>query len=109
MSSEDDAPTQVRFEAEVIHWRGPSPFFFATVPADHASEIRRISRAITYGWGMIPVEARIGDVAFRTSLFPKDQTYLLPLKAEIRRKSAFTAGDTIRVQIDIRPNANSAP
>ena len=34
----------------------------------------------TYGWGVIPVVARIGDVEFETSLFPKDGGYLLPLK-----------------------------
>jgi hypothetical protein len=28
------------FEAEVIHWRGPSPFFFAPLPAAVAVEMR---------------------------------------------------------------------
>jgi len=100
----DDEPLiQIRFEAEVIYWRGPSPFFYAPIPASHAEALRSAARIVTYGWGMIPVEARIGEVAFKTSLFPKDQTYLLPLKTAARRAANITAGDTIAVELTIRP------
>lgn len=95
--------TQFRFEAEVIHWRGPSPFFFAPLPLDHAEEIRRLSKLLTYGWGVIPVDATIGGVSFYTSLFPKDETYLLPLKDAVRKKTGITAGDTIAVEMTLRP------
>ena len=91
------------FRAEVIHWRGPAPFFFVAAPAPHDAELRRIARAVTYGWGMIPVTAEIGGVAFTTSLFPKDETYLLPIKAAVRRKANVTAGDTITVKMTVRP------
>ncbi len=91
------------FEASVIYWRGPSPFFFAPIPAPHAAEIRRVSKFVTYGWGVIPVEAQIGDVVFTTSLFPKDETYLLPIKAAVRRKANVTAGDVIAVTMALRP------
>lgn len=92
----------IGFEAEVIHWRGPSPFFFAPIPEPHVGELRRLARAVTYGWGMIPVEARIGGVAFTTSLFPKDETFLLPLKDAVRRKADVTAGDRVSVELIIR-------
>ena len=91
------------FEGEVIHWRGPSPYFFVPLPAAEADEVRRVSRAVTYGWGVIPVEAEVGGVAFTTSLFPKDDGYLLPLKDGVRRKAGVTAGDTIAVGMIIRP------
>jgi hypothetical protein len=87
------------FEAEAIHWRGPSPYFFVPLPAQHADEIRRLSKLVSYGWGVIPVEAAIGDVHFTTSLFPKDQTYLLPLKDAVRRKCSVTAGDVVSVSM----------
>ena len=98
----DGSVVQFRFEAEVIHWRGPSPYFFVPVPPPHVAELRNVARAVTYGWGMIPVDARIGDVAFTTSLFPKDETYLLPLKDAVRRKTEITAGDRIDVEITIQ-------
>lgn len=93
---------QFRFEADVIHWRGPSPYFFVAVPAEHVAELRRVAKAVTYGWGMVPVEARIGEVAFTTSLFPKDETYLLPLKVAVRRRADITAGDRITVEMTIQ-------
>lgn len=91
------------FDAEVIHWRGPSPFFFAPLPAAEAAEVRGIARAVTYGWGVIPVEAQVRGVAFKTSLFPKDEGYLLPLKDAVRRAADVTAGDTVTVAMVIRP------
>jgi len=98
---------QFRFEAEVIHWRGPSPFFFVPIPASHCEEVRRLSKLVTYGWGMIPVEAMIGEVLFKTSLFPKDDIYLLPLKTVVRRKCNLTAGDLVFVDMTIQPASRS--
>ena len=92
---------QFRFEATVIDWRGPSPFFFAPIPQDLVDELRQVARLVTYGWGMIPVEATIGGVAFKTSLFPKDDTYLMPLKVAVRRRTGVTAGDRIAVEMTV--------
>ena len=93
---------QFRFEATVIAWRGPSPFFFAPIPAEESAEIRRLSKLVTYGWGMIPVAATIGGVAFSTSLFRKDEVYLLPLKDDVRRRADVTAGDTVAVDMTLQ-------
>ena len=101
MPSDAEALLELGFEAEVIHWRGPSPFFFAPLPPAAAAEVQRVARAATSGCGVIPVEARIGDVAFTTSLFPKPGTYLLPLKDAVRRKANVTAGDIVRVEMKI--------
>lgn len=90
-----------RFEATVIDWRGPSPFFFAPIPQELVDELRQVARVVTYGWGMIPVEATIGGVAFKTSLFPKDDTYLLPIKVAVRRRTGVTAGDRIAVEMTV--------
>lgn len=94
--------TRLRFEAEVIYWRGPSPFFYAPVPPPQAQTLRELAKAVTYGWGMIPVEARIGEVAFTTALFPKDETYYLPIKVAVRRKAGVTAGDVVAVDLTLQ-------
>jgi ribosomal protein L25 (general stress protein Ctc) len=91
------------FEAEVIYWRGPSPFFYAPIPPQHVERLRRAARAVTYGWGMVPVEVTIAGVAFSTALFPKDDTYLLPLKVAVRRKTNITAGDVVSVEMTVQP------
>ncbi|MBR7619487.1 DUF1905 domain-containing protein [Phenylobacterium sp. 20VBR1] len=91
------------FEAEVIYWRGPSPFFYAPLPAPEAEEVRRISKGVTYGWGMIPVEVQLNGVTFTTAMFAKDGTYYLPLKAAVRKKANVTAGDRIAVEMTVQP------
>ena len=91
------------FENDIIHWRGPAPWFYAPMPEREAEELRKVARSVTYGWGCIPVEARIGDAVFTTSLFPKDGTYLLPLKVDVRRRAGVTAGDRVAVEMTIQP------
>jgi hypothetical protein len=57
---------------------------------------------VTYGWGVIPVEAQVGGADFTTSLFPKDGGYLLPLKDAVRRPAGITVGDEISVELTVR-------
>jgi hypothetical protein len=86
----------------VIEWRGPAPYYFVPVP-DHASaDIREVAAMATYGWGVIPVEARIGEVDFDTSLFPKDGGYLLPLKDAVRKPQGLSPGDGVTVEMTVR-------
>lgn len=61
-----------------------------------------MARAVTYGWGVVPVEASVGGLTFTTSLFPKDGTYLLPIKAAVRRATGVTAGDGVAVEMTIQ-------
>jgi len=90
-----------RFDTRIIEWRGPAPYFYAPVPAEHVEELRRIAKIVSYGWGCVPVKAKIGQVTFTTSLFPKADTYLLPIKTAVRRKTNVTAGETIAVLMTI--------
>ena len=93
---------RLQFQTSVIEWRGPAPFFFAPVPSDHVAAIDHAARLVSYGWGMIPVEVTIGGVAFTTSLFPKNGSYLLPLKDAVRRKTSITVGDIVEVDMTLQ-------
>lgn len=92
----------VEFTGRVIEWRGPSPFYFAAVPAEQAADIREVAALATYGWGAVPVDARIGETAFTTSLFPKDGGYLLPLKSAVRKPQGLSTGDEVAVTVTVR-------
>jgi hypothetical protein len=94
---------RISFEAPVIEWRGPAPFFFAALPEEYVGEVRYAARLASYGWGCVPVTVTIGDVDFTTSLFPRDGTYLVPLKAEARRRCGIALGDRVAVTITIKP------
>lgn len=90
------------FTARVIEWRGPSPYYYLPVPEEESADIREIAAMATYGWGVIPVVARIADVTFETSLFPRDGGYLLPLKDAVRRPQQLGVGDEVSVEMDVR-------
>ncbi|MFF3123006.1 DUF1905 domain-containing protein [Streptomyces sp. NPDC057908] len=92
----------VVFTGRVIEWRGPSPFCFAAVPDEQAADIREVAALATYGWGAVPVDARIGETAFTTSLLPKDGSYLLPLKNAVRKPQGLSAGDEVTVTTTVR-------
>ena len=51
---------------------------------------------------MIPVGARIGEVTFETSRFPKDGGYLLPLKDAARKPLDAAPGDEVTVEMRVR-------
>ncbi len=91
---------RVEFTGEVFVWRGPAPFFFVAVPEDESREVKTIAAAVTYGWGMIPVRARVGATEWQTSLFPKDGRYLVPLKDAVRKAEGIGEGDRIDVRLE---------
>lgn len=90
------------FTGEIIFWKGPAPWFFVAVPAKQSADIQAISSLVTYGWGVIPVQVRIGKTEFTTSLFPKDGRYLVPIKASVRKAEKLEKGDIITVRLEIR-------
>lgn len=89
------------FEGEVWHWRGPAPHHFVTVPQQVADDIRELAGEVTYGWGMIPVELELGSTTWRTSLWPKDGGYIVPLKLEVRRREQVDLGDVVRLGLKV--------
>jgi hypothetical protein len=62
-----------------------------------ADEIREAARVVSYGWGMIPVIAKIGGIEFKTSMFAKDGTYVLPIKSIVRVPLNLQVDDQVEV------------
>ncbi len=91
----------LEFSGELWFWRGPSPFHFVTVPDHESGELQAVSALVTYGWGMVPVTARIGGTEWTTSLFPKDGGYLVPVKALVQKAEGLDVGDTVTVRLAV--------
>lgn len=89
------------FEAAAISWRGPAPFVFVPVPPEISDEIKSVSKAITYGWGVIPATVRIGRTTFSTALFPRQGIYLVPVKVLVQKAEQVDIGDLVRVRLEI--------
>jgi hypothetical protein len=93
---------ELTFTNVVIEWRGPAPYYSLPLYEEAAADVHDVRRLATYGWGVIPVSAVIDEVAFETSLFPKDGGYLLPLKDAVRKPAGITVGDEVTVELTIR-------
>jgi hypothetical protein len=91
----------LEFSGEMWFWKGPAPFHFITVPDEEGGELKVTSALVTYGWGMIPVTARIGGTGWKTSLFPKDGRYIVPVKDLVRRAEGLELGDTVTVRLAV--------
>ena len=71
-----------------------------TVPDDMAMEIRAHGALNPRGFGSVRVECAIGDIVWRTSVFPqKGGGYFLPVKVDVCRRAGIAAGDDVRVQL----------
>ena len=91
----------LEFTGEVWFWRGPSPYHFITVPDEESAELAGAAAMVTYGWGMIPVKARIGDTEWTTSLFPKEGGYIVPVKDVVRNAEGLDVGDMVPIRLTV--------
>ncbi|MCO8274250.1 DUF1905 domain-containing protein [Actinoplanes sp. TRM 88003] len=91
----------LRFTGEIWFWRGPAPWHFVTVPDEECAALESASSLVSYGWGMIPVTARIGGTDWTTSLWPKDGKYIVPIKTAVRRGEKLEIGDTVTVHLTV--------
>jgi hypothetical protein len=93
------------FSGELWRWQGDAPvvWSFVTVPPNLALELRELGKFGGNGWGMIPVQAQIGNTAWKTSLFPqtKDKTYLLPIKASVRKAEKLKTGNVLHIRLEV--------
>lgn len=96
-----DPVLTLELSGEIWYWRGPAPFYFVTVPPRESREIRALASEVTYGWGMIPVFARIGETSWYTAMFAKDGGYVLPVKAAVRRAEDVDDGDIVNVTLSV--------
>ena len=85
-------------------WKGDAAgrWYFITLPEEEAGEIRAQAFGSPRGFGSVRVEATIGEVAWRTSVFPLNSGgYLLPVKAAVRRDTGIAAGDEVTVILEL--------
>jgi len=86
-------------------WKGSDAagrWFFITVSEEQSAEIKAHAFGTPRGFGSVRGQATIDDVTWRTSVFPLNSGgYLLPVKAEIRRKADLAAGDKVTVMLEL--------
>ena len=89
------------FDAQPWPYAGKGAWVFVSLPKAMAVEIRSLFGSEEEGWGRLKASAQIGGTEWRTAIWydGKAETYLLPLKAAIRKKEAVTMDTTIKVRL----------
>jgi Domain of unknown function (DUF1905) len=93
-----------RFSGELFEWTSTATsWFFIRVPPDQSAELREQMDGLTGRFGSIRVEATIGDVVWKTSVFPESasRAYLLPVKKAVRKAEEIEPGDPVDVEIRV--------
>ena len=86
-------------------WKGSDAagrWYFITIPDEQSVEIKAHAFGTPRGFGSVKVEASIGEITWRTSVFPLNRGgYLLPVKKEVRARAGLGAGDEVTVQLEL--------
>ncbi len=91
----------LEFQGEVFFWRGPAPWHFVAVPDEECAALESASRAVSYGWGMIPAAVQLGDTSWTTALWPKNGGYIVPLKTWVRNAEGVELGETVTLRLSV--------
>ncbi len=84
---------QYKMNTEVWVYSGVIPWHFITVDKEESKEIKEKYGKVRRGFGSIPVNVRVGNTKWKTSVFPvKDGTYMLPIKANVRKEDDSSQG-----------------
>jgi hypothetical protein len=89
------------FSAELWMYHGKGAWYFLTLPKEDFEQIKFLSSQHQRGWGSVRVTASIGQTTWSTSVFPdtKAGAYLLPVKAEVRKKEQIEVGNIVTVTL----------
>lgn len=94
-----------RVRSKVVLWPGEQgAWHFAYVDKKQSALIKERSKGPRRGFGGVRVQVALGKTKWETSVFPDSRsgTYLLPLKASVRRAENIAEGDEIFFTLTIR-------
>jgi hypothetical protein len=96
-------PRVFKIKSKVFLYPGMAGWHFIAVPKIQTEAINMRFASMKRGWGSLPVTVRLGKSVWKTSIFPDKRAgvFLLPLKAQIRKKEALWAGEAVTFSIEI--------
>ena len=92
---------QYEFSATIWQYAGPGGWHFVSLPQALSKEIRDNLKSEEEGWGRLKAVAATGNSEWKTAIWfdTKLNTYLLPLKADIRKKEGLTLESNIIITL----------
>lgn len=94
---------KIKYEFSAKLWRHNSPggWYFVSLPKTVSKEIRSYLKWQEEGWGRMKAHAEIQELSWETAIWfdTKKDTYILPVKAEIRKKKHLKEDQDIKAHI----------
>jgi hypothetical protein len=91
------------FSGRVWLWSGPAAWHFVTLPRGMSGVVRKRYGSLGRAGAAVPVIATIGATSWKTSIFfdSKSSSYILPIKAAVRKKEHIAQDSRVRVTLSI--------
>lgn len=91
------------FHAKLWRYSGEAGWHFVTAPTETSKQIKTLGKGLMNAFGSLRVIATIGKTSWRTSVFfdSKADAFLLPIKADVRKKERIGHGDAVEVILEI--------
>jgi hypothetical protein len=89
--------------AKVWLYPGKAGWHFVSIPPNTTQDIDFYFGHAKKGWSSLPVTITVGATTWTTSIFAdkKTGTYLLPVKADVRKAEGINVADEISVQLEL--------
>lgn len=92
------------FSAKVCHYSSSGSnmgWYVVFLPANMSKEIRESLKCLEEGWERMKITAKIGNSDWQTAIWfdTKHDTYMLPIKGEIRKKEKIEIDEEVETTI----------
>lgn len=90
-----------KFKAKVWQHNSTGGWYFVSLPKEMAKEIRSQLKWQEEGWGRLKAKAELKTIQWETAIWfdTKSDTYILPLKADIRKKVKVNLNDILEITV----------
>lgn len=94
---------QYHFSSKAWQYPGRGGWHFLSLPKKLSQELRTEYKSREEGWGRLRVTAQIGSSEWNAAIWfdSKSGFYMLPLKAEIRKKENIIIDKTVKVVVNV--------
>lgn len=91
--------------------KGNGGWHFVTLPKALSKTIRKVHGQSEEGWGRLKAVARIDKSEWRTAIWydSKYESYLLPVKADIRKQENLQSGNKLHVKLSLEEEDKRFP